>query len=69
MMVDKHSVGIDVDKKTFKVCLMKQTEDKKKVLGSRTFSNSTTGFDELMSWSSGKLKEASAHYVMEATGV
>jgi len=65
----KFCVGIDVDKQTFKVCLMQRDEEKKKVLGSRTFANSATGFDEVIFWSSKKLKGESAHYVMEATGV
>ena len=67
--MEKHCIGIDVDKQTFKTCLMQQVDGKKKILGSRTFSNSISGFSELMTWSAKKLKSASAYYVMEATGV
>lgn len=62
-------MGIDVDKRTLKVCTIIQQRDKKRVLGSRSFANSSTGFEELIEWSSNRLKGQSAYYVMEATGV
>lgn len=66
--MEKFCVGIDVDKNTFKVCLMAQS-DKKRILGSRSFTNASKGFKALVDWTSGKLKGATASYVMEATGV
>lgn len=66
--MEKFCVGIDVDKSTFKVCLMAQSE-RKKILGSRSFSNSSKGFVSFTDWVGRKLKGSSARYVMEATGV
>ena len=60
-------LGIDIDKKTFKVCL---TCNDKKIKGSRTFNNTEKGSKELMDWVNSKNKEnISVDYVMEATGV
>ena len=66
----KYCAGIDVDKNTFKVCLLSLPDPSaKKVLGSRTFSNSIKGFEGLLEWSNKKLGGATASFVMEATGV
>jgi transposase len=67
--MEKNCLGIDVDKQTFKVCLMTQQHDNKKMLGSHTFPNTPAGFSALTTWSSNKLKGKHASYVMEATGV
>ncbi len=66
--MEKYCLGIDIDKRTFKVCLMAMIEEKR-ILGSRTFSNTTSGFNELTTWTSKKLNGKPANYVMEATGV
>ena len=69
-MMEKYCVGIDVDKHTFKVCLLRLLDDSsKKVLGSRTFPNSNKGFDQLLAWLSKKLQGQRASFVMETTGV
>lgn len=47
--MEKYCVGIDVDKLTFKTCLMTQS-DRKKVLSSRTFKNVLSGFTGLFDW-------------------
>jgi len=67
--MQKFCVGIDVDKKTLKVCLLSQKSDQKRILGSRTFVNGSTGFDDLLCWISSKVDDQKIHYVMEATGV
>ena len=64
-----YCVGIDVDKQTFKVCLMALNEAGKKILGSRTFSNSYKCFEEFYLWSTKKVTDFPISYVMEATGV
>lgn len=68
--MEKYCVGIDIDKNTFKVCLLaSRDQSEKKVLGSRTFSNSIRGFDDLEEWVSKKIGAATTSFVMEATGV
>lgn len=67
--MEKYCVVIDVDKQTFKVCLMLEQADHRKIMGSCTFSNRPKGFEELLLWTAKKLKGKSAYYVMEATGV
>lgn len=64
----KSCLGIDVDKKTFKVSLIVE-DDGKKILGSHTFSNSPKGYEELLVWVNKKSKGQTVSYVMEATGV
>ena len=66
--MEKYCVGIDVDKNTFKTCLMVQS-DKKKVLSSRTFKNVLSGFTGLFEWIEKRCKGQQVSYVMEATGV
>ena len=47
----KHCIGIDVDKKTFKACLIAQnSEMSKKIRGSKRFSNQKEGFYEFSDW-------------------
>ena len=66
--MEKYCTGIDVDKKSFKVCIMSRHLDHKKVIGSRTFTNSQDGFLALAAWVSKKIKDEKVSYVMEATG-
>ena len=70
--MEKYCIGIDVDKKTFKVCLpYRSTDLTKRVQGSKTFSNGKEGFKEFIKWVSEKvkIKRVLQSYVMEATGV
>jgi len=46
--MEKYCIGIDVDKKSFKVCLMSRHVDQKKVIGSRMFPNVQDGFTEFV---------------------
>ena len=64
-------VGIDISMNDFHVCLKQVMEDNRVVIkGSRKFSNTAKGFEEFLSWETGKLKtEMPVVYVMEATGV
>jgi len=66
--MEKYCVGIDVDKLTFKACLMVQS-DRKKILSSRTFKNVSSGFTGLFEWVEKRCKGQQVSYVMEATGV
>lgn len=66
----KYYVGIDVDKKTIKVCLASKQESGKTTIGGRrTFTNNLAGFSALRSWVLSKIRDAEVNYVMEATGV
>ena len=68
----KYCIGIDVDKKTIKVNLTFRGLDlKKKIKGSKTFSNDLDGFQALIKWVAKHIKEDAVpqSYVMEATGV
>jgi len=70
--MEKYCIGIDIDKKTFKVCLLFRSSDlTKRVQGSKTFSNGREGFKEFITWISKKIKVKGVpqSYVMEATGV
>lgn len=72
--MERYAIGIDVDKKTFKVCMQMQfSHNERKVKGSRTFKNNPSGFEELVSWVNKKLKgqqvlNKDISMVMEATG-
>ena len=68
----KYSLGIDISMKTFYVCLsVIDTEQTVKVKGSRSFANSTSGFEQLDTWVNSKYKnkEIPLQVIMEATGV
>jgi len=70
--MEKYCIGIDVDKTTFKVCLLfRSVELKKKVKGSKTFSNDLDGYQLFVQWTAkhAKAENVSQSYVMEATGV
>jgi transposase len=67
-----YSLGLDVDKATFKACLtVKEMPNKSRIKATRTFSNSIQGFKELILWISKhkKFDEAELKIIMEATGV
>lgn len=68
----RYCIGIDVDKKGFKVCFRSLTNAANlKTIASRTFSNSQKGFGEFESWITKNQKDPDAWLVltMEATGV
>jgi len=70
--MEMYCIGIDVDKKTFKVCLMLRGSDlSKQVKGSKTFSNDLVGLRSFTDWVSKRIKEEgfARSFVMEATGV
>lgn len=67
------SLGIDISKDTFNVCLMCQFSDKyRKILGSTKFANRLPGFQALWKWvakHSQKYPDIPIEFLMEATGV
>ncbi len=68
----KYSLGIDISMKIFHACLsVIDSSQEVKVMASRKFNNSATGFKELYSWiqKQYKHKETPLQVVMEATGV
>ena len=70
--MEKYCIGIDVDKKTIKVCLMYRASDlSQKVKASKTLSNSLAGFEDLTKWLEKRIKDKNIDmsFVMEATGV
>ena len=67
-----YSVGLDVDKASFKTCLkVKEGNNRSVVKATRTFNNNAQGFKELDQWIKKHKKSTEAHLsiVMEATGV
>ena len=69
--IQKQNVGIDVSSKDFEVCFMVLTGSlKKKIKGTRKFSNKPAGFKAFVRWAENKREEAmSLHFTLEATGV
>lgn len=68
--ITKQSLGIDVDAKNLKVCLMQLKNGGLKIKGKRNFTNNKTGFEKLTSWLLNKKEaELSLEVQMEATGV
>lgn len=69
--MDKYCLGVDVDKKCLKVCLVESSSAGIKVKGSRSFSNQPAGFSALLDWAFKKRKDATLTFsvVLEATGV
>lgn len=67
------SLGIDVAKDKFDVCLMCQHSDKqRRILASTKFDNHLQGFEKLWEWvkkKSGKYPDIKVEFVMEATGI
>jgi len=72
-MVHAHySLGLDVDKASFKACLkVKEDSNKSLVKATKTFSNTIQGFKELDQWikKHKKLQDDQLKIIMEATGV
>lgn len=67
-----YSLGLDVDKASFKACLkVKEVNSKSLVKATKTFSNNIHGFKELDQWikKHKKLPDAQLKVLMEATGV
>lgn len=66
-----YSIGLDVDKSTFKTCLkVREGENRSVVKASRTFGNNSNGFKEFDQWIKKHRKvDGSLKIVMEATGV
>lgn len=71
-MILKYSTGIDISFKTFRACIISYDDlQSVKVIGSKKFDNTETGFKEFKKWYSLKHKESTKpmHFCMEATGV
>jgi transposase len=67
-----YSLGLDVDKATFKACLkVKEASNRSTVRATRTFNNGIQGFKELELWvkKHKKFVDAEMKIIMEATGV
>jgi len=67
----KISIGIDISKDTFNVCLMGLLADNKtNIRGTHKFSNNATGFEKFWQWIQKKLSklEGPVEYLMESTG-
>lgn len=63
-------VGVDISKDDFHVCIKEKIIDSNvKIKGTRSFSNNSKGFIELMEWVSKRtLPNSRVLYIMEATG-
>ncbi len=71
MVYKRISVGIDISKDEFHVCLKVLLENgQKKIKGTHSFSNTLKGFLDLVAWVSKRAKDGcQVVYIMEATGV
>ena len=69
--MEKYSIGIDVDKKELKVCLLYRAINlDQKVKGHKVFTNNTEGIAALVEWVDKKITtEVQSCYVLETTGV
>lgn len=70
--INSYCVGLDVDKKTFKACLLARLFSGEIIAkAKKTFSNSKSGFEQLLDWKENHCKETekSCSFIMEATGV
>lgn len=67
----RYTLGIDIAKQDFKVCLLFRNDEGRFVIkGSKTFENTTSGFSKLSDWYNKKINsEYGYNIVMEATGV
>lgn len=67
----KISVGIDISKSSFHVCIKaRENLNKAKIKGTREFDNSSKGFNSFLEWFNKRTsKGAVVQFVMEATGV
>lgn len=65
-----YSVGLDVDKSSFKACLKsKEGRNRSVIKGTHTFPNTTQGFKEFCQWMGKKSQKPCLTITMEATGV
>jgi transposase len=67
----KYSVGIDVAKESYKVCLsVIDQQQRVTVKSTGSFKNNPKGFEEFYSWTKKHLREKlPVHFLMEATGI
>lgn len=68
----RYGLGLDISKKEFQACISKITElDEVKIIATRKFSNTPSGFALVVEWIKKKIKEKdiSPRVLMEATGV
>ena len=66
----KYSLGVDVSKDTLDCCISQQKKGSIKIVSTKKFANSLTGFKKILSWLAVKSKQENAlHVVLEATGV
>ena len=67
----KYSVGCDISKDTFNVCILEVSQDmQSKVKASHKFKNETKGFKEFETWvKKHKKHDVQTGFYMEATGV
>jgi transposase len=63
----KSSVGIDVSKDSFEVCIRQLMGERVVIKATHSFQNSFTGFDDFLKWTLRKVD--SPVFVMETTGV
>lgn len=67
----KYSVGIDVAKENYRVCLsVIDQQQRVTIKSSSSFKNNLDGFEEFYSWTKKHLQEKlPVHFLMEATGI
>jgi transposase len=63
----KSSVGIDISKDSFEVCIKQLVGERGVIKATHSFQNSFTGFDDFLKWTLRKV--SSPIFVMETTGV
>jgi len=63
----KSSVGIDISKDSFEVCIKQFVGERVVIKATHSFQNSFTGFDDFLKWTLRKVPNPI--YVMETTGV
>jgi transposase len=66
----KYSVGCDISKDAFNVCILEVSQERSKVKASHKFKNETKGFKEFDAWvKKHKKHDVQTGFYMEATGV
>jgi transposase len=63
----KSSVGIDISKDSFEVCIKQLNDERSVIKATRSFQNDYVGFEKLLSWTLSKV--SNPIFVMETTGV
>jgi len=63
----KSSVGIDISKDSFEVCIKQLVGERVVIKATHSFQNSFTGFDDFLKWTLRKVSDPV--FVMETTGV